>query len=297
MTRTDEHLPADPEVAAARRLLGLRATAGRDDVEAAVRAALAAISVPDDAPDLVATAAHLERRIERAGAVLLTTLPSAPTPPVAPPPPVPPPPPVSLQFDGMHSPGPAPSAADHRAARAARARKARQERSAHTRAGVHAIVLVAVLVVLGGAAFVVTRALSGSGPPPRAATSSAPPQTTPPTTVPQPTFSDLLVSGAMGRSDDGLAAGSAREALAAWLAGYQREDAAVVARGIDDESRLIELAEIGSRSVPADVDRIDCSAFGTGTWRCKVGAVTSATRRVEVSRTSTGWHVRGWYTS
>lgn len=297
MTRTYEHVPNVADAAAARRLLGLDADAGPDDVEAAAGAARAAVVAPDEPPDLVRTAAHLHQRIEHARAVLLATMPPG-APSTAPPPPAPPPPPIMTRPTDPYATEPAswPPPAEHgRSARAARTSEARKKRSEHTRANVHAVVLVVALLLLGGTAFAVTRALSRSAPVEHAAASSTTVQSTAPATAPAPTFADRLVSGALGRPADGLAAGSAKEALAAWLAGYQRADADVVASGIDDNSLLMDLAEIGSRSVPADVDKVDCASFGAGTWRCKAGGVTPGVKRVEVVRTASGWRVRGWY--
>lgn len=299
-------MPADSGVMSARRLLGLDATAGAAEIEQAVDAALSAIRVPDDAPDLAPMAAHLHRRLEHARAVLLTSRQQAlaspaPTPPLPPTPPAPP-----VEGLGAYPPAAAAgSGAAHIDARAgatavvaARARQARRKRAEHTRARVHALVLVLALLVLGVGAFAVTRALSRPSTPTHGASSSPTAAITstaaPTTTAAAPSFAARLVAGDLGRSSVGIDAASAQDGLHVWLTGFQDHDSGIVSSGIDTQSRLMDLAEIGTASTQADLDQIKCQAFGSGRWRCKVGAVTSGARRVEVSKSATGWRVRGW---
>lgn len=292
--------PSEMDVAAARRLLGLDAAASQAEIDAAVAAARAAIRVPDGAPDLAATAAHLHRRLDHARAVLVSTLQHSAARSPVPPAPLPPPPPLEPRSDGTFAAAPF-TGASHpdaeavhpRAASAARATKARQKRAEHTRAGVHAVVLVVLLLVLGGAAFAITRALSRNGPTAQGSTTTITTSATP-TTVIVRAFTDRLVAGELGRPPEGLDAVSAQAALHAWLAGFQSQDAGIVAHGIDDESRLMDLAEIGSRSSPTDLDAITCNPFGNSVWRCKAGAVTAPSQRIEVTKTPGGWRIRGW---
>lgn len=292
--------PAETDVVSARRLLGLDAAAGPAEIETAVRAARAAIRVPEDAHDLAPTAAHLNSRLDHARAVLLATTRPEPEPVAVavPPPPTPPTPPLAPRTAETYA-GAAPTPADvvqpHSDA-TTRADKARQKRSEHTRAGVHSLVLVVLLLVLGGGAFAITRALSRSGPTAHGTSSTTTAYTTytTPSTTLVRSFADRLVEGELGRAPEGIQAPSARTALQVWLAGFQSQDADLVSRGMDDQSRLKDLAEIGSRSSPADLDAIGCNSFGSGMWRCHAGAVTSPEERIEVTKVADGWRIRGW---
>lgn len=158
-----------------------------------------------------------------------------------------------------------------------------------------AVAIVAGLLLLGGGAFAVTRALSRSTSPQRNAT---PPSTTaaaPTTTLPAKPFPARVVAGELGRPARGLDAPGAEAALVAWLGAFQAQDATTVSLGIGGESRLPDLAEIGSAATPADLDAVTCNVFGSGTWVCRAGAVTSAKHKVEIADTPDGWRVLGWF--
>lgn len=287
---------SEAEVTHARRLLGLDAAAAAADVESAFIAARSAISVPDGAPELAATAERLNRRLDRARAVLLA---AAPPPPPTAVPPVPPTPP--LQVVRVPQPDPAPGVSVPGVSAPGVPGQVRRpvsgrRRSEFSRAGVQAIAIVVGLLVLGGGAFAVTRALSSPTRAERPIPSTTPTRhAAPSTTLAARPLPARVVAGELGHPAQGIDAPNAAAALVAWLRAFQFQDATTVSLGIGAQSRLPDLAEIGSASTPSDLDAVTCNVFGSGTWVCRAGTVTTAQHKVEVAGTPEGWRVLGWY--